>query len=425
MEYPRVLIVANNSLSLTNSNGRTLGNFFVGWPKDRLAQFCISIDNPNFDICNNYYCVTDKDALKSFLKLKSVGGGMVSDDIKVEKGGSSEPTKRMLKTPVKTIARNMVWASGFWKNTDYYKWINNFNPDIILLLCGDSIFMLNIAVDIAKKNRKPLCLFNAEGYYFFKQNYMYKGMFDKIVFPLYSFFYRKAFINMMSRVKLCIYANDMLKDDYDKVFDVKSVVLYTGSSLVFHKKENISEIPVFSYLGTLGLGRHKALVEVGEILQSIDKSFYLNVYGNPLTLEMEDELKNAKGIRFKGFVSYEKVKSIIYESDVLFHAESQDEQWLERLKYGFSTKIADTISSGTNFILYSSPDIACADYIRRTGAGWLCCDRDVLKNSIKELINDNVARVLRLKQAEKVAMANHDILVNAETFRRLLCSVIQ
>ncbi|MEG2402761.1 MAG: hypothetical protein RSB34_07500, partial [Muribaculaceae bacterium] len=65
MKYPRTLVISNNSFSLTNSNGRTLGNFFIGWPKESLAQFCISSDGPNYDICNNYYCITDKEALKA------------------------------------------------------------------------------------------------------------------------------------------------------------------------------------------------------------------------------------------------------------------------------------------------------------------------------------------------------------------------
>ncbi len=32
-KYPRVLIISNECLSLSSSNGRTLRNLLVGWPK--------------------------------------------------------------------------------------------------------------------------------------------------------------------------------------------------------------------------------------------------------------------------------------------------------------------------------------------------------------------------------------------------------
>lgn len=423
--YPKVLVVANNCFSLTNSNGRTLGNFFIGWPKDKLAQFCISAHNPNFDLCNNYYCISDKAALNSLLKMRSVGGIRLSvNNFDSENKQIIEPKMRMLKTPFKTILRNLIWSSGLWKSNEYNKWIEEFNPDLILLLSGDSVFMLNIAIDIAQMLNKPLCLFNAEGYYFFNQNYMYSGVFDELFFPIYSYFYKNAFKKMMKHVKFCIYANDMLKKDYDHFFDVESTVMYTGSSIKFQKKKRISNNPIFSYLGTLGLGRHKALIEIGEVLQSINKNYYLDVYGNALTLRMKEDLSNAKGIRFKGFVDYENVKRILYESDVLFHAESQEKQWQERLKYGFSTKIADSICSGISFVLYSSPNIACADYIKKTGAGWFCSDKESLKSCIKKILTDDNARNTKLERAKKIAMKNHDISCNAEIMRNLLNSKI-
>lgn len=58
-EYPRLLVLSNNSLSKSNSNGRTLGSLLQGWPKERLAQFAIMCIDPDFDVCENYYQVRD------------------------------------------------------------------------------------------------------------------------------------------------------------------------------------------------------------------------------------------------------------------------------------------------------------------------------------------------------------------------------
>ena len=46
----------------STSNGRTLANLFVGWSKDHLAQFCILMNDPNYVVRDNYYCVSDYEA---------------------------------------------------------------------------------------------------------------------------------------------------------------------------------------------------------------------------------------------------------------------------------------------------------------------------------------------------------------------------
>ena len=68
--YPKVLVISNNCFSKTDSNGRTLAGFFYDYPKDKLAQFYIQNATPDFEVCNNYFRVTDSEALSSFLKGK-------------------------------------------------------------------------------------------------------------------------------------------------------------------------------------------------------------------------------------------------------------------------------------------------------------------------------------------------------------------
>ena len=68
MDIPKILVIANNSFSTTEANGRTLGNFFVDWPKERLAQFALRAENPDTTRCTNYFIVSDTQALRSFKK---------------------------------------------------------------------------------------------------------------------------------------------------------------------------------------------------------------------------------------------------------------------------------------------------------------------------------------------------------------------
>lgn len=420
MNYPKVLVVANNSFSLTNSNGRTLGGFFIGWPKEKLAQFCISTDGPNYELCDNYYCLTDKSMLDACIHWRKPRREILKCNTPVEQLKNIRGIK---KTAFHVLIRNFIWLSRKWNNKDLDQWIKEFNPDIVMLQSGDSAFMLDIALEISKKRQIPLMVFNTEGYYFSKHNYYPKGVCDFIFFPLYQTLYKRKFRSLMKNVKFSIYGNTLLKEDYDKEFKGNSIVLYTSSVLSENKDTFNQEHPSFSYLGNLCIDdRPTALIEVGDVLQSINKQYYLDVYGKA-TLEIEHMFRSHPGIRYHGFVSYQDVVRIMNASDVLFHAEGQQERWKECLRYGFSTKIADSLASGKSFVLYSSPDIACAHYIKETGAGWFASNKKDLEEVLRTIIFDKVERNRRLENARNVVKNNHSVEKNRAKFYKCVLKI--
>lgn len=419
MHYPKVLVIANNSFSLTNSNGRTLGGFFIGWPKENLAQFCLSTDGPNYEICDNYYCLTDKSMLDAFIHFKKPKRQILEPNKQINKSANTRTVKR---TVFHILIRNLIWMSRKWNDKEFNQWLQDFNPDVVLLQSSDSVFMLDIALKVSKKRRIPLMVFNTEGYYFFKHNYYHKGVCDFIFFPLYQVWYKQKFRSLMNSVKFSIYGNDLLKKDYDKEFGGESIVLYTSSTLNLDKTPFNQEHPCFSYLGNLSFDRPAALMEVGNVLQSINKQYHLNIYGRA-TSEVKKMLESNKGIKYHGFISYQDVLDVISMSDILFHVESEKER-KESLRYGFSTKIADSLASGKCFVLYSFPDIACAYYIRETEAGWFASNKEELMEVLKMIIYNSDEREKRLRKAHNVANSNHSVEKNKEVFHNCISRLV-
>jgi len=424
MNYPKVLVISNNIFSLTNSNGRTLGNYFIDWPKECLAQFCISINNPNFNICNNYYCITDRDILIAFLNCKKARGTVLQSKDFSNNEYKLTHQKKLLKNSCRVLLRHFIWKFNRWRSPELLEWINEFKPDLILLQSGDSAFMLNIATQLSKDRNVPLIIYNSEGYYFFKKTYMHKCKIDWFCFPIYHKIYRNQFRKTMLQASFMIYLNLPLKEDYDKEFGYKnSIVLYSSSSLSFCSKPFNVHNPKFSYIGNFGNDRPRALVEIAETLQSINKCYYLDVYGNASSSNIVDIFNSCEGIHFHGVLNYEDVIRVIKKSDVLFHTESQNEIWKESLKYGFSTKIADSLASGKSFFLYSSTDIACAKYINQTGAGWFAKNKSDLKSELTLLISDEEKRKKVLEKAREVSFQNHNINNNKNKFKNIVLSV--
>ena len=315
----RVLVVSNNGFSKTSNNGRTLGNLFINWPKEKLAQFCISTADPDYDLCNNYYLLTDKSVLDGFIHFRK-GYRCVLDENKGSEGNTIIGGKKMVKTPLKALFRYLVWSKERWNSSEFKEWIDSFNPEVVLVMNSDAIFVLDIAYKISKTRRIPLVLFNTEGYFFFNCNYFSSSRFcSNTLFKIYQIIYKRHFRRMMSQVSLSIHLNSSLKKDYYNEFGGNHMILYTGSSVAFDSSSLNVNNPTFSYLGNFGYNRPKALVEVAKTLQSINHNYYLDIYGNAPRKEIIDILESEEGIRFYGMIPYEKVVEVIKNITILFH----------------------------------------------------------------------------------------------------------
>lgn len=421
----RTLVISNNCFSQSNSNGRTLGNLFKGWPKDSLAQMCVISKEPNWDLCDNYYCIEDKTVFNAFTHCKKAEGRLLVKQNSTTTAVKRVDTKRAgvgRKIVCKVILRELVWAAKRWNSKSFQQWVDLFNPDIVVLQFGDSYFMLDIAYHIAMNRNIPLVIYNTEGYYFFPRNWHHLSKWDNWIFPIYNRIYRKKVERLMGIAKHCVYLNDKLKEDYDNAFAGESTVIYNSSSV------ERSELPLFSttvprisYLGNLGLDRDSALVEVGELLQSINSGYKIDVYGKA-NETMQQRFSRAPGVDYKGLVSYDEVKRVIGGSDILFHVETEKGYKERQLQYAFSTKIADSVASGKCFVLYAPEELACSKYIKDTGAGWFASDKRVLVEAITDIINNPDGRAKVLAKAKETAEANHNFQKNAEKFQSILMS---
>lgn len=418
--FPKILVVSNNSFSKTSSNGRTLGNLFYGWPKDCLAQFCLSSDGPDYETCNNYFCASDRAVLKSLLRFKPVYPDDLTDFKPTAQSAISE--NRILRTPVKSILRHVMWSLGIWRGKRFWQWLDVFSPDIVVLQSGDTAFMHDIALMISRKYQAKLFFFNTEGIYFMKNNYLPHGSLDSLFFPIYRCIYNHSYSRAMHGASYAIYLNDMLKEDNDTVFNIPSEVIYTSSSVRRSLRPFNSQSPVFVYFGNFGFNRPIVLLQVAKILREINPSFKLHVYGKACT-KTQNLFNSVENIDYHGFVDYDDIINIMDQSDFLFHVESQEDKFSESLKYGFSTKIADCLASGKTFIYFASPNIAGAQYLKRTGAGWVVSCENELKATIVNLLINEKERNKGIERSVIIAKKNHDIKILSQKFQSILQSL--
>ena len=424
-EFAKVLIFSNNCFSKTNSNGKTLSKLFNAYPKENLAQFYIQNDSPDFERCNNYFMVTDREALSSFLKKKNVGRRItesITENVKIHNNSIKKPKKR---TPLTMLLREMVWNSNKWIGEDFNSWLNEFVPEVIIVQAGDNSFLLNIATKLAKERKIPLIIYNTESYYFKKKNYMKDSGLSVVFYPLFISQFRKQFKETMKYASCVIYNCEMLKEEYEKHFDLPSYVVYNSSD-INNTNQTIKdkELPTISYLGNLGVGRHEPLIEIGNTLQKINPLLKLNIYGKIPNDNIRNELINCSGIEYKGFINSQEVVLIMQESDILIHAENFSPFYRDDLKYAFSTKIADCLKSGKCFFNYAPIELASTQYLLENKGACVVYNQNQLEETLIKLINNKKFREGFIANALQLAEVNHNAERNGELINNLITKVV-
>ncbi len=419
-QYPRVLVISNECISNVSSNGRTLRNFFEGWPKEKIAQFCIHNTEPDATICENYYYVSDRDALQALLK-----GNKPSGEMPQAKMQSKNVVGTGRRNPLTMLMRNFVWNSNRWAGKCFYNWIEEFNPELVLLQAGDSAFMLNLARRLATRHQIPLVIYNSEAYYFKKFDFFRSAGIAKLFYPIFRAQYCRAFKKCIKAAHKSIYCCDKLNDDYVKEFHLPSEVIYTVTQIEHETVLKNGDDLKISYLGNLGVGRHEGLIEIGEVLQHISPKLKLDVYGRIPNRMVQNAFEQCKGIEYKGFVSYKQVVDIIKNSDILIHTESFTEYYKEDLKYAFSTKIADSLASGTCFMLYAPKGMACTEYLIKHNAAWVISEKTMLQPTLEHLCGDADIRDKYVENALRLVKNNHSPLKNTERFQKILCDSLK
>lgn len=425
--YPKLLVFSTNSLRRDGSNGKIIGELLFGWPSERIAQFYTYAEYPDSDVCDNFYRVTNAEAVKSLLPFKKVGG-IVSNQIKDRdiihhSKDNLDGKRKPRKNPLTLLVRDLVWGFHGWESKQFWGWIKAFAPDVILLQAGESSYLHRIVLRVAKRIGVPFVILNTENYYMKNYNYLV-GHGWEILYPIYKAECDKAFRCLMKNSAKEIYTNSVLDAQYYKSFGRHGIVIYQGSSLS-EMPDVRNTPPIISYAGNLGVNRHSALIELAEALVSVNSEAMLDVYGRAPSEEVQKALESVKGLRYHGVVAYSKVLEVMRNSDYMVHVESNDPFWSKDLCAAFSTKISDILSAGKCLILYASPFLACSRFIADNHCGFLIQTKDQLIPRLKELLDSrNIKQELR-NNALITAKEYFDSSKNAAVFLRVINDVVK
>jgi len=428
----KILIISNNPLSLTNSNGRTLYNLVSSFRKDQLYNFFISGDNLLLDKVN-YYQISDNDVIHSICKKGNIGRSSFTND----NSGNITPSYQKKKTITKVMIRDMLWNRKSI-NKEILEWAKTFNPNVILFQVGDSIFLMRIAIYLANTLDIPIITYNSEDYFFKNFNYIKKTLKSDHLYRKWHLNYQRTFNELISLTTDNIYLTDDLKELYDNEFPYShSKVIYnpgTPLSAFDFTKEEIEASKerlkkCFVYSGNLGVGRLDELIKVANAIKEVDPTYDILVYSKA-DKETIDKINECKSLKYMGFVSYKENILIINTCYCILHVESFDPFYREDTKHAFSTKIGDLVKSSNKLFICAPKSSSVSKLFIRYDYEFLCNENnyEFIHKYIKNIFNLDFCENSDLKDKFEKNMCFNDLIlkgINQPLFEILVSTTNQ
>lgn len=411
----KILIISHNSFSQTHNNGKTLSAVFSCFSKEELCQLYFTpIGSPDYNRCDHYYLMTNKDAAGSIIKRWNCG-----DERKEEGNKAVTGHMRSIRhTSFKQLMRDTIWFMSSWYHGGLKKWLLKQKPDAVFFVGGDAIFSHRIAVMISKKLDIPLITYFTDDYIVNAPRGVYHSLLSsyylktvnhsKLLYAIgeemakvYSAFFKKQFFPIMNIVEI--------KND-PKVF------LLDGNNLTIN------------YFGGVHLGRDREIARFGRYVRQylsdyLNKDVDINVYTfGQLSSDFEKEFKELHIHVHSGLTGNDLYEAML-KTNIFLHVESILPQYKMLTSLSVSTKIPEYMSLNKPIIAYGPADIASFKTIAKANDKLVINDSGVFSSedsslrTIAGILNDTESLKKIASDNYHYALENFNKDVVAKVFR--------
>ena len=420
----KVLVISHNPLCTYNGMGKTLASLLSAFRKEELCQLYVYPSYPDLDLCESYFRITDKDVLRSLASFSEPGGEVDKTVISPKQPPFESVRDETLyrsvrnKSASRRLARDAIWSLGRWNGGRLQKWLDREQPSCIFAAPGPACFLYDLALTISHERKIPIATYICDEYYFVHRAKDALGRLQQRKL-------RRHMEKLMANSAELIVISDELRKAYQSAFPVSTHVLMTGKTIA-SCSDDCAEKPAtaLSYFGNVRSGRYLSLLQIGGALEELGreagKQYTLHVYtkeNDPVVLA---GLSSVKSILVHDFVQGEEFLNRYFSSELLVHAESFDDDMIDRVRHSISTKIADGLASGIPMLAYGPQGIASIEHLRRNGCAFVCTKPEELRGVLLKAMNDTQARREAVERARITAERFHNGERNSKELYELL-----
>jgi hypothetical protein len=408
---------------------RAFETYFYNWDKNKLAQVFSNKVPPLPGFYRTLYQITDEQILRRLVSKKNETGIMYSENSLTGISSENNSKKNRLaqiifrylykigknKNSLTYLLRKIIWNKKYWNTNKFNNWLDEFNPDVVFLSFSDDFFIPEIALFIAKKYSIPIISSIGDDYYF---NYKFS------LSPLYHLYkknYRKLIREVFIHKGSAIYIGDKIRHKYNLEFNLNGKTVLLSSTIKPRDFKPINTVkPIISYFGNIRLGRNESLIDIALALKKINESYVINVYSSEENKKYLKEMKRIDNIKYHGAIPYNEVQEKTIQSDLLLIVEGFKKKDIEVTRYSLSTKVADSISSGSNVFAYGSIECGAIEYAKSIECITTVTEPNKLEESLRNLINKQEVQYELYLRSREIVKIKHDIQMNSMIFSNVV-----
>lgn len=429
-KHPRVLIVGTVPYN-KQSTSRAFDAYFHNWERENMAQIFSNTKTPPKGHCGTLYQITDKRLLEHrFNHNVEVGKIFNYDDLPdswsdtdLEVGNGLFDT--LYKWGSKNreifhIVRKIIWKKSLWNEQQLNEWLDRFNPQCVFLSFSDDCYILEIALYVAKKYNIPICSSTGDDYYF--NRHFSLNPFYHIYWNMHMRLTREIFAWKGS----AIYISDKIRDKYNREFGIDGKTVYLVSDIKRREFRPINPQHLsITYFGNIRCGRNTSLNDIGIALGRINSNYKLLVYSNENMPSVYGVFNGNPNVEFCGAIPYHEVMKKMVASDIVTIVEGFKKNEIAATRYSLSTKVADSLASGANILVYGSPECGAMEYMDAIGCATVCHNIEELEQGISRLITDVDLQHQNYELAQKSYLKNHTLAQSTKTVETLIENLVK
>lgn len=423
----KILLISHTCCSSYNNMGKTFLSLFSQFRREELCQLYIYPSLPDVDVCESYYRITDKEALKGIVPFSSPGGELnpeklvfgkpelfekPDDAALYQRKSNSEPLTRLL--------RDAMWKLSHWYTRDLKDWVARQKPTCIFLAPGYAKLIYDIALRISRDFRLPIVTYVCDDYYFVNEPVTRIGKMQLALL-------KRKIDRLMDRTGHLVVICEEMKQVYQTHFGVSSSVVMTGTSRDVTKEPGrivYNEDAILSYFGNIVCNRYVSLAQIGEELDRINEEeqtqHRLKIYTSETRKEILSRFDGIRSVQLCGFVSGDDFVNAMSQSDFLVHTEAFDQENMDLVKHSVSTKIADSLASGIPLLAYGPEQIASMRHLIRMDCAFAATSQRQLGDVLRQVLSNEEERRRIVGNAYAAAKQYHDADANSRMLRNIL-----
>ena len=388
----KVLLVSRNAWD--NKAGNTYSNFFQEFETDQLAQIYCRDELPDNDLCENYYCISEKKLIKSLFTKQNAGAIVTKSEIlgnnelqqAAEDGTKFYNIFRHYRFTLLLWFRELIWLFGKWKTNELEDFIRDFNPDVIYTDAYDTIYTYTVLNYVRKVANVPYFMFHCD------DQLTYRKFSLSPLFWINRYILRQHVTKAIKQAAINYCIIDEQSRVYNSIVPASYKILnkcadFSGEYIT----EDIHNPVRMVYAGNLHVGRWKTLQKLAEAIKEINKEsvkIQFDIYtGKSVSEKKLNKIRTDQSITIHDFIPYHQLIEVQKKSDILLHVESFNLK--ERLItfLSFSTKIVDFFELGKCILAIGWKESAPLKYLKEKDAAITISDDNDIINKLKMLID--------------------------------------